>query len=1070
MQKHFLKSRINFLYGTKKLIPFSVKTSSFLLLFNSGIAVADDLSIGESNMYNSPDVLMQSGIDISGVVIGEDGLSLPGVNIVIEGTTIGVISDLDGHFRLSVPNRESVLVFSFVGYTTQNIVVGSKTSLKVVMKSDALALEDVVVVGYGVQKKKLVTGATTQVKGDDIAKLNTVSPLGALASQTPGVNIVSSSGMPGEGFKVSVRGLGTVGDSSPLYIIDGVTGGDINNLNPADIESIDILKDAASAAIYGARAANGVVLVTTKRGRVGKVNVSLDTYVGWQNVYKKPEVLNAQQYVEIMNEAYGNDGKELDWQNLVPDWEKIQNGWNGTNWFDESLNKNALVRNHSLNITGGSESSVFSIGLSNTSQEGIIGEPVAPKYDRTNMRINSEHTLIKKEDLEILKFGENVNLYVSNKNGIGIGNMDGNSIRRLINTHPLFEVKDENGDYTKAIPLLANRANPIALMDYEDGQNESKRYGVHANAFITLQPIKNLFFKSSLGIRYHQNNYRKFVPVYNLASDHFRNENQVEQSMSTSLSWMIENTLNYKFSFNRNNFDVLLGQSAENNSLGMYMDGSNKNSIFDDFEHAWLDNTTLISSDATTLSGGPVDPHKMASFFGRINYDYKETYMATVVMRADGSSNFKRGNRWGIFPSVSLGWVLTNESFMEKITPIMDFFKIRASYGQNGNQSIDSFQYLATINFGAQYYFGTDKSIITPGAYPDILPNEDVTWETSEQFDLGFDARFFNSRLGVVFDYYIKNTRDWLLRAPALTSYGTGAPYINGGDVQNKGVELGFTWRDQVGDDFYYSLSYNIAHNKNEVTKINNSDGIIYGSSNVLWRNCDEMYRAQVGYPIGYFYGYKTAGVFQNEQQIEDYKGAKYDNTQPGDLIFVDVNGDGKISSDDRTMIGNPYPKVNMGFNVNMEYKGFDLNITTVTVLGNQIAQSYRDVKDSPLDNYTADIYNRWHGEGTSNRLPKLTSSSSLNWQNVSDIYIHDGDYFRIQNLTLGYDFKKLFPNIPLSKARVYLAVQNLLTITSYSGMDPEVGYGDGNNWASGIDIGSYPSPRTVMVGFNLNF
>lgn len=564
-------------------------------------------------------------------------------------------------------------------------------------------------------------------------------------------------------------------------------------------------------------------------------------------------------------------------------------------------------------------------------------------------------------------------------------------------------------------------------------------------------------------------NYRKFAPVYNLSSDNFRNENEVQQQMTTRMNWMIENTINYTFSAGRNNFDILLGQSVENNGLGMSMNGSNKNSLFNDFEHAYLDNTKVILAGSTTLGGAPITPHKMASFFGRVNYDYNEKYMLTFVMRADGSSNFKRGKRWGYFPSVSAGWVLTNESFMEGITSFMDFFKLRASWGQNGNQSIDGFQYLSTIDFNARYFFGTDKGAITTGAYPDILANEDVTWETSEQINVGFDARFLRSRLGVTFDYYVKNTKDWLLKAPALTSYGAGAPYINGGDVQNKGIELGLTWRDQVGD-FSYGLSYNIAHNKNEVTKINNSEQIIYGSTGTLFRNSDEMYRAQVGYPIGFFYGYKTAGVFQNQAQIDAYKGAKYDNVQPGDLIFVDTNHDNKIDSKDRTMIGNPYPKVNMGFNVNMEYKGFDLNIATVAVLGNQIAQSYRNYKDEPLDNYTTEIYGRWHGDGTSNTLPRLTSTSHLNWQNISDIYIKDGDYFRIQNLAIGYDFKKLFPQMFLEKARLYFAVQNLLTITGYSGMDPEVGYGDGKSWASGIDIGSYPSPRTIIIGFNLKF
>lgn len=1035
-------------------IPLFMKLCSFLLWMNVGLAAAGT---------------MQAGIPVTGTVMDTDGLTMPGVNIVVKGTTTGVVSDIDGNFAITVPGKGAVLTFSFVGYLTQEITVGNKSTLNVVLQTNALELEDVVVVGYGVQKKKLVTGATSQVKGDDITKLNTVNALGALASQTPGVNITSLSGMPGEGFKVAIRGLGTVGDSEPLYIIDGVTGGDINSLNPSDIESIDILKDAASAAIYGARAANGVVLVTTKQGRSGKVSVSLDTYVGWQNVYKKPDLLNARQYVEIINEAYANDRRTLDWPSLVPDWNRIQNGWEGPQWFESALNKNALIRNHALNISGGSERSVFSIGISNTSQEGIIGQPVTPTYDRTTVRMNSEHTLYKHHDLEVLKFGENINFHAGSKQGIGIGNMDSNSIYRLMNTYPVFDVYDAAGNYTSAIPLNNSTANPIGVMDYEHGQNETKTYGLHANAYLVLQPVKNLKFRSSFGVRYSQNNYRRFVPVYNLSSDNFRNENEVQQRMSTRMNWMIENTVNYSFSASRNNFDILLGQSVENNGMGMSLNGSNKNSLFNDFEHAYLDNAKVILAGSTTLGGAPIAPHKMASFFGRINYDYKETYMLTFVMRADGSSNFKRGNRWGYFPSVSAGWVLTNEPFMKAAAPVMDFFKVRASWGQNGNQSIDGFQYLSTIDFNARYFFGTDKGAISTGAYPDILANEEVTWETSEQFNAGFDARFLGSRLGVAFDYYVKNTKDWLLRAPALTSYGAGAPYINGGDVQNKGVEVALTWKDQAGD-FSYGLGYTISHNKNEVTKINNSEQIIYGSTGTLFRNSDEMYRAQVGYPIGFFYGYKTAGVFQNQAQIDAYPGPKYDNTQPGDLIFVDTNHDNKIDSKDRTMIGNPYPKVNMGFNVNLEYKGFDMNIATVAVLGRQIAQSYRNYKDEPLDNYTTEIYDRWHGEGTSNTLPRLTSTSHLNWQNISDIYIKNGDYFRIQNLAVGYDFKRLFPQLFLEKARLYFAVQNLLTISGYSGMDPEVGYGDGKGWASGIDIGSYPSPRTVIVGFNLKF
>lgn len=460
----------------------------------------------------------------------------------------------------------------------------------------------------------------------------------------------------------------------------------------------------------------------------------------------------------------------------------------------------------------------------------------------------------------------------------------------------------------------------------------------------------------------------------------------------------------------------------------------------------------------------------ISSFFGRVNYDYKETYLLTLVMRADGSSNFAKGNRWGYFPSVSAGWVMSNEVFMESTKNYLDFLKVRASWGQNGNQDIDPFQYLATISFlKSNYFFGPDKQTIASGAYPDILPNKDVTWETSEQLDLGLDARFFGSRLSFSFDYYLKTTKDWLVQAPVLDSYGTSAPYINGGDVRNQGIEMSLNWSDHVGD-FTYGINLNLSHNKNEVTRIANSEGIIHGSPNILSEGTTEMYRAQEGYPIGYFYGYKTLGVFQNEKQIAEYSGAKLSGAAPGDLIFADMNGDGVIDDKDKCMIGNPHPDVTMGLTFNFGYKGFDLGITTNAVFGNQIAKSYRSFADQPKENYTTDILGRWHGEGTSNRLPRLASGTNTNWLYISDIFIEDGDYFRIQNITLGYDFKRLFPRIPLGQARLYVTAQNLATFTKYSGMDPEIGYGADKSWVSGIDVGFYPSPRTYMVGVNLKF
>lgn len=1030
---------------------------------------------------NSLLLMAQEEASVKGSVVSDvDGMPLIGVNVIQKGTTNGAITDIDGKFVLAVPVNGTIEI-SYIGYITQEIKVISGTNVyNIRLIENSQSLDEVVVMGYGVQKKKLVTGATVQVKGDDIQRLNTVNALGALQSQTPGVNITQSSGMPGEGFKVTIRGLGTTGNSSPLYIIDGVVGGDINNLNPSDIESIDVLKDAASATIYGSRAANGVILITTKQGKVGKASISYDGYLGMQNVYKMAPVLNAQEYMMVQNEGRRMDGNEpFDFASMLPNYNKIMSGeWNGTNWLEAAENKNAPVQNHALNITGGTDQAVYSLGLSYTDQEGVLGKPVYPHFQRYTFRVNTEYKLLKNRDFDVIKLGENLTFTYKQKTGIAIGNIWSSDIHNMLCADPLMPLYDSGGDYydqkdkeREGWNWDSQAANPIGMMYNTHGQNISKEKNLRGNIYLEIQPIRHLKFRTSFGLNTSSKAGRKYIPVYNFSITRFTTEDEVSQSIETGDSWIWENTLSYSFNVkNKHAFDVMLGQSAEKSGMGESMSGSNKGSLFSDFEHAYLSNVPVIDPSKTGLGGSPWAMGRLASFFGRINYNYKETYMATVVLRADGSSNFLRGNRWGYFPSVSAGWVMTNERFMESSRSWMDFLKLRASWGQNGNADISPFQYLATISFAdVGYFFGADKSYKWSGAYPDILPNKDVTWETSEQLDLGFDARFLNSRLGISFDYYNKITKNWLVQAPILDSYGANAPYINGGDVRNRGAELALNWNDNVGD-FSYGMNFNVSYNKNEVTRIANAEGIIHGANNILFNAASEMYRAQVGHSMGYFYGYETLGVFQNETEIADYKGAKLEGVRPGDLIFSDTNGDGTIDEKDRCEIGNPNPDFNLGLGVNFGYKGFDLSFTATSVLGNQIVRAYRDFADTPKHNYTRDILERWHGEGTSNRLPRLTGGTNASWQWVSDIYVENGDYFRLQNVTLGYDFKKLFPTMPLQQARLYVAAQNLFTVTGYSGMDPEVGYGDDKSWASGIDVGFYPSPRTFLIGVNLKF
>lgn len=1040
-------------------------------------------------MFLSVSSLFAQGLPIKGTVISAtDNQPLIGVNIVEKGTANGSVTDLDGNFQLSV-SENAVLIVSYIGYLEQEVKVSAgKSVYNITLKEDSQALDEVVVVGYGVQKKKLVTGATVQVKGDDIQKLNTVSPLSALQSQTPGVNIMKKSGQPGEGFKVNIRGIGTIGNSQPLYIVDGVARDNIDYLNPSDIESLDVLKDAASAAIYGARAANGVILVTTKQGKVGKAQISYDGYYGVQNVYKRAPLLNAQEYAMIMNEAQVNSGLQpYDFASFLgkSEWDKIANGsWQGTNWLKEMENENAPIQSHSLNVTGGTEQSVYSLGLSYTSQEGIYGKPVEPVYNRYTVRVNTDNTIYKVNDLDIIKVGENLSYFYAEKSGIAIGNSYWNDINAALRANPFLplwakdtEGNDIVGQYHYASPWYSLQPNPIAIMVNERGQNLSKNHNLNGNIYAIIQPIKNLKFRTSFGLNMSGSNYRGYKPVYDFGPNHFNTQDEVTQNGSLGFSWTFENTLSYSWKIKEDHhFDAMLGMSAERWGLGDSWGAVGTNSIFDDFDHAYIDNANVIDVNKTKVSGSPWGKGGILSYFGRINYNYKEKYMATVVLRADGSSNFAKGHRYGYFPSVSAGWVISNEDFMESTKNWMDFLKIRASWGQNGNQSISAFQYLATISFSDAYYFlGTDKSQIFQGAYPDILPNEDVTWETSEQFDVGLDARFLNSRLSLVFDWYNKHTKDWLVQAPILASYGTGAPYINGGDISNKGVELALSWNDQVSD-FSYGITANVSYNKNEVTRIANGSGVIRSSAS-LASGKPSFAVAEVGYPVGYFWGYKTDGLFQSEQEVLDYKDAEGNlimpTAQPGDVRFCDLNGDGVIDDNDKTMIGDPNPDVILGLNLNFAYKGFDLSISTNGTFGNQIFKTYRELGDNGQENYTTEILNRWHGEGTSNKIPRVTSGSHINRQYISDLYIENGDYWRINNVTFGYDFKKLFPKVPFEQLRLYVTAQNLFTITGYSGMDPEIGTSsDDTNvgWVSGVDVGFYPLPRTYMFGANIKF
>lgn len=1004
----------------------------------------------------------QSGREISGTVTS-GGEPLIGASVVEKGTTNGTMTDIDGKFTLNVKDNAS-LDISYIGFKPKTVLVGQQKVLDIELEDNSNTLDEVIAIGYGVQKKKLNTGANIQVRGSDLAKMNTTSPLQALQGQTPGVQISSTSGQPGESLKIRIRGLGTVGDASPLFVVDGVLTSDISYLNGNDIESIDILKDAASAAIFGAQAANGVVLVTTKGGKTGsKAQITFDSYYGIQNPIRKANLLNAREYATIMNEAAVNSGKSPYFTN-----EDMNNFTTDTNWLDKMFVRNAVTQDYTLGATGGSDMTVWSTSLSYTGQEGIVGGRDLSNYDRYNFRINTEHKLYENK----VRLGQHLTFSYVKSSGIQVGNQYSNTLRAAFNTSPFVPMYDSNGNFwdNSKSDWYNGEANPYAQMVFNN-QNRRTTQKLVGDVFLEIEPIKNLKFRTTLGFATSSFESNSFRPVYRLSIYAYNDHSTATQSMNRNQTLIWDNLLSYKYILNKDHtFDAMIGSSA-NSTSGVWMNGSNVDLIFNSLKNSYLSNATNKQGNLKTLSGNRNNDKKLLSFFGRLNYNYKETYLVNATFRADGSSNFANGSRQGYYPSVSGGWVMTNESFMENKPDWLDFLKLRASWGQVGNQNIeDDFPYLSLINQeNVNYIFGTTEGVLTPGAYPLNLSNPYLHWETSEQLNLGFDARFINGKLNTNFDWYNKKTKDWLIKAPILATAGANAPFINGGDVTNKGVELNVSYTDKIGN-VEYTIGANGAYNKNTVGKIPNAEGIIHGQTNMLFDNSTEFYRAQNGEPIGFFWGYKTAGVFQNEAEVQNYKSngkVLQPDASPGDLKYVDTNGDGVIDGNDKVNIGDPNPDFTFGFNLNLAYRNFDLSMNANGVAGNDIVQSYRN-HTNIYANYTTDIFDRWHGEGTSNRMPRLTQDNR-NWINFSDLYIHDGSFIRINNLTLGYNFSGLIKSKYISFLRVFGQVQNLATFTKYRGMDPEVGYGV-DSFSSGVDLGYYPRPRTFLFGVNVKF
>lgn len=997
----------------------------------------------------------------------ETGQSIPGATIIENKTTNGTISDLDGSFSLKVSHENDTLIFTYVGYKRMVIPIQGRSHLNVSMAPDISELDEVVVIGYGTQQKKVVTGSIARVDAKEIEKIPVLRAEQAMQGRTPGVQVTQLSGQPGEAPTVRIRGIGTTGDADPLYVVDGLPVSGIDYLNPGDIESIDVLKDAASAAIYGSRAANGVVLITTKKGTIGAtgMQVSFSSYYGIQNPTKTLNMLNADQYRVLMNEGARNAG-------LTEPFDLNEVPANNTNWQDLMFEKNAPMMNYDLSITGGNAKSSYVSSFSYFSQEGIIGGSKS-QFDRLTARLNTQHQVSER-----FKFGNNLSYshivrrgIASNQsfNGVYSSALNMDPLTPLFQTDPEIlsqppystepVVTDEHGNvYGISKYVGAEVVNPLALLEIQTG--ESRVDKIVGNVYGEYELMEGLSFRTSLGADLAYVNYDSYRPLFYLnGAQNNTEKTSVYKSVVRDIRWQWENTLTYKKKINDHRFSVLVGTSAEE-FFSENLDGFNTKVPTFDPDNIYLN----MATDTAWVATGGAYHWSRFSVFGRVTYDYKSRYAFTGIIRRDGSSRFGPNNRFGTFPSVGFSWLLTEEPWMPDLKPL-NFIKLRASWGINGNDNIGFYQYVSPIDKSRGYIFGGGR---LTGASPSYIENSDIHWEESEQLDIGMEMGAFNNRLTATMDYYIKNTNGLLERIPIPAHVGNNPPFANVGSVQNRGIEFSLNWRN-YNDNLRYSFGVNTAYNQNEMTYIGNDDKVIPGAT---WAIAGLVTRSEQGLPIAYFWGFKTAGIFQNQQDIYNHIGSEgsllQPNAKPGDVIFVDVNGDNVIDEDDRTMIGNPTPDWTLGVNASLEYSNFDFSFLMIGALGQEIFNGSQR-QDLRYTNRTTKILDRWTGEGTSNEIPRYTWIDVNNNYRVSDLYIEDGSYLRLKNIQIGYTIPgSILSKINVARWRFYVSAENLVTITQYTGADPEIGAM--SSFDIGIDRGIYPQARIFRFGMNIIF
>ncbi|QNF33606.1 TonB-dependent receptor [Adhaeribacter swui] len=978
-------------------------------------------------LFSVPLLYAQDAAPISGrVTDAKTGEALIAVSVLVKGTTSGAQTDVDGNFTVNAP-ANATLVFSYIGYQQQEVPVNNRTTINVQLATDATQLNEVVVVGYGTQQKRDVTGSIASVKSEEIVRQSSQNPVSSLQGRVAGVQITNS-GAPGASPQIRIRGAGSAqGGVEPLYVVDGTFVSDLSFLNPADIESMEILKDASSASIYGLRAANGVVLVTTKRGKAGQVTLNYNGFAGIQKVTNKLEMTNSQDYATLVNEKTGANTVPL---NLPT-----------TDWYDQVL-RTAQIHNHQATVSGGSERVTFSVSGGYLNQQGIVK---GNDYERITARLQTDVKLSNR-----IKVGYNAifNNYKSK-------DIPGDIFYQAFVAPPVLQVRRADGNYGDPADVgLGNFSNPQASLDWFNQKSNGQR--LTSNVFGEWNFFKNFTFRTSLGLNYGMNEYRNYLSKDSLTTTQIARRSRLEKFRSKFTSWLWENTLTYQRTFGDHDVTALLGTSSQEDRSEVFT-GSVNDVVYETEANLYLG----LGDPETYNIVNTGDRSTFNSYFGRINYTFKNRYLLTATLRYDGSSKFPRGDRRDYFPSAGLGWIVSEESFMKE-QQIFDYFKLRASWGKLGNNNIPSNIYTQTVNRDPRYtafyggipYVGASITTVVP---PTLL------WEVVKETDLGAEFAFLDNRLNVEADWYDKKTENAIFEVPILGSQGTSSSTTLGNyaTFRNRGFEFAARWNDEVGSEFRYNVGFNFSRNKNQVVSLATGNSVLYNGN--LPVGGYQVTISRVGDPIGSYYGYVVDGIFQNEQEVA---ASAQTGAKPGSFRYRDLNGDNKIDANDKTIIGNPNPGFIYGITTGFSYKSFDLQLDIQGVADVDLYNGNRNVRYGN-ENYSQDFFeNRWHGPGTSTNYP----SADLTGTNLdpNSFYVEKGDYVRIRNLQLGYNLPAgLMKQWKVQALRIFLNSQNPVTIFKYNGFSPEVG---GTPISAGIDRNVYPLSATYNLGVNVTF